>query len=206
MNIFQNNWFRALDVIVNFFLLNMVWLVFCTPVVTIFPATKALYSVVRKWQRDRDYVVVKPFWKFFKEGINQTMKIGAVWIMVGVLLVLDYILIDPSASSFHLLLFIVTIILTFMFVIVSTYLFPVIAHVDTDAKNTIRNAVMLTFSYPGTTFLLAGTMAIALYLLITFPISILLLGSVGAYFIYYLCNRVFETITHVDDESRQGSA
>ncbi len=47
MNILDTKAYQWFEGAANFFLLNLLWLLACAPVVTIFPSTAAMFGVVR---------------------------------------------------------------------------------------------------------------------------------------------------------------
>jgi uncharacterized membrane protein YesL len=54
----------------NLFILNIFWIVSCLPIVTIVPATTAMFSVVRQWQLHQDTSVVKELLQVFKRKLQ----------------------------------------------------------------------------------------------------------------------------------------
>jgi uncharacterized membrane protein YesL len=54
MGFLDSRLYRWLEVFTNFFVLNLLWLLACVPVLTIYPATAAKFGVVRGWVRDTD--------------------------------------------------------------------------------------------------------------------------------------------------------
>lgn len=56
---------RLLEVFINLLLLNLLWLLACLPVLTIYPATAAMFGVVRIWVRQGDQGIVRPFFSSF---------------------------------------------------------------------------------------------------------------------------------------------
>ena len=54
MEMFESRRYRAMERVTNLMLLNAAWLVASLPIVTVFPATAALFATVRDLQRDAD--------------------------------------------------------------------------------------------------------------------------------------------------------
>lgn len=57
---------QKLDIITDFWMLNLLWVVVCLPVITIPPATFALYHVLYKWVKGEGSGLSKEFFHGFK--------------------------------------------------------------------------------------------------------------------------------------------
>ncbi|MGI9049327.1 MAG: DUF624 domain-containing protein, partial [Rubrobacteraceae bacterium] len=51
MNVLDSRLYRWLEVFTNLLILDLIWLVSCLPVITIYPATTAMFGVTRDWVR-----------------------------------------------------------------------------------------------------------------------------------------------------------
>ena len=81
--------FRGLEKVVNVVYLNILWILFSIPIVTIGASTTAMFSVMMKMARDREGYIFKSFWKAFKENFKQSTVIWIIIIVVGTFLVAD---------------------------------------------------------------------------------------------------------------------
>jgi uncharacterized membrane protein YesL len=70
---------RLLGVFINLLLLNLLWLLARLPVLTIYPATAAMFGVVRVWVRRGDPSIFRPFFSSFKRIFKQSFWVGVVW-------------------------------------------------------------------------------------------------------------------------------
>jgi len=69
--------------------LSIVYVLVCIPIVTIGPATSALYySTVKSIRRDRSYPI-KEFFKAFKRDFKQSFIVGLILVVVGLILYVD---------------------------------------------------------------------------------------------------------------------
>src|SRR5699024_2076240 len=90
MNKTDNIFFRILDIFAHFVLLNILWFILCIPIITIFPATTALYAVVRKWVTEgTDAGVFQIFFVSFKANFKKSFIIGLFWLLAGLILYFD---------------------------------------------------------------------------------------------------------------------
>ena len=81
--------FRGLEKAVNVVYLNVLWLIFSIPLITIGASTTAMFSVMMKMGRDREGYIFKDFWKSFKENFKQATIIWGILLFAGTLLVAD---------------------------------------------------------------------------------------------------------------------
>jgi uncharacterized membrane protein YesL len=199
MNILDSKVYRSLDVFANLLLLNVLWLISCIPLVTAFPATAAMFGVVREWIRDGDYTVLGPFAKHFKANFAQSLLIGVLWLVFGLVLIADFLVIGGIQSELKLLLFGVQALVAFLFLSTSVYLFPLMVNYELGWRGLIRNAFLIAVSQLGTTFACLMIVLLAVVAVLYLQATILVVGSVTAYFIYTLCHRAFLRIEALKD-------
>lgn len=69
--------------------LNLLYLLFCLPIVTIGPATAGMTKVLRNWSRRDHAFVWGDFWETFKNNFKQAFIVGLINIFVWALLIYD---------------------------------------------------------------------------------------------------------------------
>jgi uncharacterized membrane protein YesL len=183
--------YKAMEFIMNAFLLNLLWMVMCLPILTIFPATTAMFGVVREWKNRSDIHIFPAFFRLFKENFKQSILVGSLWLIFSVLLVGDFIITNQLDSGVKYILFSFFFLLGILYLFVSIYIFPVIVHYRVTWKNAIKNALLLSISRLHYTFLSIIIIASVLALCFYFPAAIMLGFSIGAYLIYSLVSRGF---------------
>jgi len=117
MDVLDGRFYRWLEVFSNL-LLNLLWLLACLPIVTVYPATAAMFGVVRDWvSKKEDNGLLRTFLRHLKENLKQSFMIGVLWTLFGAALLLDYYLVDQMPSGPRLvagsLLFLVTLLYVF---------------------------------------------------------------------------------------------
>ena len=85
----DNPFWRFMSKLGDMIMLTVVWLVCCIPIVTIGPATTAMYYVMLKLVRDLEGSVFKQYFKSFKENLKQGMIIGVIMTLLGAILLFD---------------------------------------------------------------------------------------------------------------------
>lgn len=187
MNILDNKLYNRLNTMVDFIILNFLWVLMCLPVVTIFPATAALFGVVRKWNMKLEPPVVKTYFQLFKENFIQSMLIGLIWTIVGVSIYIDFRL-----TAQNLLLKLLLVIIISIFIITSLYLFPVLVHYKNTSFRIIKNSFFLAILRP-LYLLLAILLMISTFIIVShFPIVMLFSGSLTAYLLNMICHKAFQ--------------
>ena len=127
---------RFLNKVTDCIILNLLWLIFCIPIVTIGASTTAFYYAVTKTIRnDRGYPIVE-FWHGFKNNFKQSTIVWLVMMAIGVLSYIDiyytYVLVQADVAPvlfFYFLIGIFALIFIWML-----YWLPYIARFE----NTLR--------------------------------------------------------------------
>ncbi|NHC40527.1 DUF624 domain-containing protein [Bacillus sp. MM2020_1] len=198
MNALNNRLYTTLNTIVDLFLLNLLWVMTMLPLITFFPATVAMFGVVRKriLQKETEGIV-KSFFKIFKENFKQSFILSIFWSVLALFLFLDYRLIQPGDSVVQLLLYIVLIIGILLFSSISIYLFPIIVHFELSWKHVIRNAFLFSLMNPVLTILLLIIVGAGTALFYFYPATIFIIGSLAVYAVYYLCQLWFNQLLYM---------
>ncbi|WP_223589385.1 YesL family protein [Neobacillus bataviensis] len=195
MNILNNRLYSALNTIVDLFLLNLLWVLTMLPLVTFFPATAALFGVVRRRILHKETGgIFKSFFQIFKENIKQSFVISIIWSALALFLFFDYRIIDPSHSVGQLILYIILVIVILLFSSISIYLFPIMVHFELSWKHVIRNAFLFSLMNPVLTILLLIIVGSSTALFYFYPATIFIIGSYAAYAVYYLCQIWFNQL------------
>jgi uncharacterized membrane protein YesL len=154
MSILDTRIYRWLETATDFFLLNLLWLVACLPVVTIFPSTAAMFGVVRDWVRGKDGSLTRTFITRFRENLGLSLLVGAIWTVFGVALFLDFMVANQLSYWAEIILKSVLVLVSTVYAFGSVYLFPVMVHYETDWKTVIKNSLLISIGRMPTTVLL----------------------------------------------------
>ena len=191
---YENNaFFRILEIVTAFFQLNLIWLLFCLPVVTIFPATVAMYCVTRQWIIHKDYSVFRSFMKFFKENFKQSFILGLFWLFMSGVLFIDFSLMD-SLGSLQPIFYSIFILVAFIMLLTTIYVFPMLSHYRMKTMDIIKNSFFFSLRFLPTTLLSLLCIVATGVILYFWQISFLFIYCVCAFCISFLCQRVFQKI------------
>lgn len=77
-------WFSGIAI------LNLSWLLFSLPIVTLIPATDAVFEVVNEWKEDKKpESIFKQFKYYFRENFKQSFKLGLPIFIVVMIVIAD---------------------------------------------------------------------------------------------------------------------
>lgn len=188
-------------------ILNALWLICCIPVVTIGPSTTAMNAVAHQLVLDECPGVIKSFFRFFKRDFRQSLILGLIFIVCGVLAFLELTILKSGEFPFFLTLvcYLPPLVLCFIF----SYAFPLLAHYDNTIFQTIKNSLLLSIGNLPRTLLicfldlvpLIFCMAWTTVFLYTFPIWLTLGCSTLCFLTHLLFKPLFEKL---DERSAEG--
>ena len=209
--------------IVNLAVLNITWLVFILPLaylslllvlvestsqvfmllITIlvlspfllFPATTAMFGVVRKWFMKEEIKIVQSFWKFYKENYKRSLFGGLFLSFLWLVGIVDYLYIKSNVSFVN---YFVLFILAFLF-LYTLYFFSDTVHTESKLKQSLKNVLIMTVANPIFSFGIVLISIFIVYVSFTYlPFLIILFtGPSIAILGFYGYQKVFTTILSV---------
>ncbi len=182
---------RAVTKIMQIIYLNILWLLFCLPVVTIGASTTALYYVTMKMARKEEGYITKDFMRSFRQNLRQGT---VIWIMVaggGFILLQDFRYFSYLNSMTGM---IGTILLTILYSLVALMIFPVLSRFKNSTGNFFKLALYIALRHIPSGLALAAMLCIIGYGIYT-SVTIMLFaficgGAVIAYCNSLLLNRI----------------
>lgn len=140
---------RGLETFGNIFSLNILFLLFCIPVITIGASLTALYVVMLRIVRKEEGPVFKGFWEAFRRNLK---KSTILWLLVllafcvlggEIVYVLNF---TGTVVNFYMIVIAVEAVLL---ALILPFLFPLSARYENTILNTIKNALLLSISNLG---------------------------------------------------------
>lgn len=199
MNFLETRLYHWMDVLANYFFLNLLWLIACLPLITLFPATAALFAVVRDWSRGKEAGFFMPFLRYMRENFAQGLIVGLTWAAVAVILVVDFLVVREIESWLQTPLLVLFSAMALAYLGTAVYLFPVMVHYRISWLQIIKNSFLIALSSPIETVLCLAIIVLGSLMIIYFPVSFLIMGSFTAYLIYRLTDRAFQKVTTMPD-------
>lgn len=162
----------------TFIKINLVYFLFCLPIVTIGPATAAMTAMMRNIYLEQPQFVWHDFNVLFKKNFKQSVFIGildVVAIAGAYLSVLYYPLIPEEDTSLKTA-FIFSTVAEVVFLLMNFYIYPQIAALDLKLGQIVKNSLILICTNP-----LGDIIALACFvgyatLIYNFPLIMLILA------------------------------
>lgn len=201
MNInIDSKFMRFLGRLGDMFILNLLYMICCIPIITIGAATTALYYNTLKMAENRESYVGKQFLKSFLSNFKQATIIWLIILVLGIVLAADFVIVGsfssrPLAAMGTVAVLVVGVVLILM----AVYVFPVLARFDNSVKNIMKYALIMAIRHLPSTIVILVIHSLPL-LLAFVSLEALVLGllpvllvtvSILAYFESKLFSRIF---------------
>jgi len=165
-NKLKDSLLKFLNDLFDLMVLNWFWMLCCIPVITVGPATCAMYSVTLKLVRDEPANVAKDFFRGFRENFKAGLLLGLPAVLLPVVAAGDAWFAMQQTGWMESLYLVIAVIIAVIWLLFIGYTFALQAMFDAPLKVQILNACKLTFVAPGK--------AIAIWLLLLLPVILIL--------------------------------
>ena len=205
----DNSFFRALGRLADLMILNITFIICCIPVVTIGASLTGLYYVALKMAENEESYIIRSFLKSFKQNFKQATLIWLMVLGLGVVLVMDFQILRASEGSLVNFLNIAIIAISFFYLMIVIYIFPVLSRFFNTIRGTLRNSLLMSIAHlPYTVLMIVITAApVALtffnaYTLLYGILVWLLAGFSGiAYANSFLLKKIFKKYMPAESEN-----
>lgn len=180
-------------------ILNVLWLVFSLPVITIGASTTALYRAILTLMDGGGTSTVLLFWQAFRREFKTATLLFLILLLPFLTVLLDLWLLLGGVVELPTILFGVCLLPALLFFMAASYVFPLTAQFENTIKGTLKNAILLCLANLPTSFvvLILNLLPALLFLFATeaflkscivwFLIGFALIANCNA----YLLRRVF---------------
>ena len=151
----NNLFFRTVSRLVDIVGLSLLWFFLCLPVVTIGPATSALYYTVVKVFRQRDTAGFTTLWNSFRANLKKGCIATLICIPFAVLFAFFYSVlgVHKGDGGMGAVMFVAYWVVLLIPAGVVCWLFPLLARFEAGLKDSFRTAFMLTLRHLPSTFI-----------------------------------------------------
>ncbi|MGP4038581.1 YesL family protein [Gracilibacillus sp. D59] len=157
--------------------LNVLWIIFTIiglGFIGFFPATVAMFTIVRRWIKgDVEVPIFKTCWDCFKKNLFKANILGYISAAGGVVLYLDYLLVKHISGPIQIVLMFLLITISFYYVMVVFYVFPVYVHYDIRLMECFKYAFVIGSSYPLRTIYMAFATFVIYFVTVSLPVVFL---------------------------------
>jgi uncharacterized membrane protein YesL len=194
MDVLESRPYRVMLAFTNLLLLNLAWALTSLPVITVVPATAAMFGVVRDWRRGDEPNILPAFVRHLRANFRQAFGIGLLWLVTLAVLFLDYRLVGELATGAQIPAVVVLALGTAAFAATSVYLFPVMVGYHARWWVVIRNSFLLGISQLHTTVAALLVVVAVAFLAARIPITLMVSASAAAYLIHAICSRGLDRV------------
>lgn len=193
-----DNFNRVANRMIELAYINILWIFFTLAglgVFGIFPATTAMFGVIRKRiGKEADVKIFPAFWTLFRQDFLKANGLGLILVAIAYFLYFDIIFIQLNNGEFdYLLPFIAFILISY--IATSLFFFPVFVHFDLKFFHYIKQSFLIAITSPIEVVAIGAVVGVTYFLISIFPGAIpLFLGSVIAYLTTLISLRAFRRI------------
>jgi uncharacterized membrane protein YesL len=172
----------------------------------IFPATAAMFAVLRKWTLgDGNGKVLGMFWFFFKREFWKSQILGFLFLLIGFILFMDLKFFFVHDSFFSKVMLFITINITVVFLIQIVYLFPSFVHFEWKLSQYLKQPLFIGLVNPLFTILMIAGIIVLLFLFGYIPLLIPFFGASGiACYLTWIAQKSFRNV--VDKKNKLQSS
>ncbi|MDR2931648.1 MAG: YesL family protein [Oscillospiraceae bacterium] len=126
--------------------LNLLFVLFCIPIVTIGPAVAGMTYVLRNYANERPVFLFSDFWDAFKSNLKQSLIYELIFAAVAVPLYVawQFYFLNASEHAWMYAAAALVLILAVIFIFANFYIFLMIVTLDLPLKAIIKNGLIMS--------------------------------------------------------------
>lgn len=198
--------FRFLERIFDLVILSAVWVLLCIPVVTIGPATTALYYAVVKCVRRNEQGTLGNFFTCFKANFKQSAIVGVILTALGLLIAFSrgmIYVIAQAQDTRGVVLYHAQTIFILLVLGLACWLFPMISRFSQPLREHFKAMLHIGFRHLPTTIVVAVLVEEAAQITIQYLWPVFLVPGIAALLISLFYERVFLKYTPEETTSEE---
>jgi uncharacterized membrane protein YesL len=166
-----------------------------------FPATTAMFGIVRKWVMKEEVPIIRFYWKYYKENYKRSLVGGLIFSVLWAIVGVDY-------YYFHTRIYLVSYLFLFLMVwllIITLFFFAHTVHSDTKFGQGLKNAFILSMANPIYSIGVAVSSIVILYVSFT-KLTFLLpffTGAAISFLAFFAYNKVFTNIVQIHQKTSE---
>ncbi len=183
--------------------LNLLWIVFCIPIVTIGASTTAMYYATNKVIRNYRSYVFREFWNGFKENFKQFTLLWILYVLIVSVLVADIKILPNMNENFQDVLLPVFIVL--MVILSAIFLLSLfyMARFMEKIRRIVGNCARLSICHLPCTLLMIVVTVVMAAIICYFPISIILAPGCAMLIENFIWEKVFRKYMSEEDLQKE---
>lgn len=188
----DNGFFTTINKIVDMVLLSIVWSILCIPIITIGPATAALYyTTVKVVRRERGYLM-KEFFRSFRLNFKLGLLSGITITALFLILFFNRNFASELESNYKFILWSVYNALIILLFLISIYIFPILSRFKMSYGSLFKTSLFMAIKHFPTTILIGVIIIVFGLATYLFFILFLIAPAVCALLVSFLMERVLK--------------
>lgn len=184
-------WFSKIG---DFCALSVLWLLLCLPIITVIPASVALFDSVAHCIHGTEDGTIRRFFQTLKNGLLRGILLSLVWLVISCGLLYGYSILfqmgqENATMAAYSLVYLFTMLVPLG---VLTWLIPVESRFHHSFFGLFRTAAVYSISHLPTTLLLLAIFALAILMVLLIPILALLIPAIAVTVQCWFIERVFQ--------------
>ncbi|WP_273836219.1 YesL family protein [Guptibacillus sedimenti] len=177
--------------------INLLWILFTLVGLGFFgffPATIAMFTVVREWFKNNETPIFRTFWETFRKEFIKGNAFGLIFIFIGSFLFYDFQLLNVNEGNLKYF-YPVLILVSIAYVFTLLFFFSVYVHFKLTFFQYLKQSFLVAAASPMETLLIVISIILIGVIITLIPgIIPLFTGSILAIITTWLSNRAFKNI------------
>jgi uncharacterized membrane protein YesL len=200
----DNGFFTFLSKICDIIFISFIWLITCIPIVTIGPASTALYyATVKVIRRDRGYLF-REYVRSLKLNFKRALIIGLILTVLFAVMAIDLRwarITSDKTGNFGAILHGVFIATTIVLSCISIYIFPLLSRFDMTVKQLFKASAFMALRHFPSTIAMAVIMAIGALAVYILWITIFIVPTIVVFLNSFFMERILKKYMPKSDEA-----
>ncbi|MGN8647403.1 DUF624 domain-containing protein [Gracilibacillus sp. HCP3S3_G5_1] len=175
--------FRILHVFASFLTLQLLWFFFSLGIITVIPATVAMYTVVLEWSKHGvDIIGIwKTFFHAFKMNFKNTLFLGINVGVIAIILALNASILPTLTGFLHLFMQVIWLFAVSIFIFTFIAILPLTATTHLKGLKLWKNAWIASVTILPDIMLIGVIGAVFVVVVLYYPMSIITVVSIFAF-------------------------
>ena len=189
---------------IHIMFLNLLWVLFSLPIVTIGASTTALYSVLIKMRNGREGKILRDFWTAFRQNFRQATILWLLIVLAAFVFTTDIVFFLNMGGSFGTFSAMLFVGLDVLLLLVGLYVFPMQAVFDNPIGRTVKSALLLLSRHLGwTVVLLALAILTAVAVILYWPLIGWFVFDLAAFINAWIFDKIFRRYYPKEEQNQQ---
>ncbi len=187
---------KFMSLIADIIMLSVIWFLLCIPIVTIGPATTAMYYVMTRRIYEKESYIFSDFFKSFKQNFVQSML---TWLAITIPIIIVFFNMYIVSRGYVFannevvanIALVIYVFILFELILMNIYAFPIIARFHMSFKETLKTSFALSNKHLPTSFALIAIVVIVIIIVNIMPVFIFVSKGLIVAFSSYFFMKIF---------------